>query len=115
MSAAQRVLVVGAGGLSSPMLRLLAKRGGVHITLVDDDVVDESNLHRQTLYVDADVGRSKIERAERALRELSPELSVETVEGAFPLRVERCEIRQGCCGDGAFRGGLGLRRDVRNF
>jgi N-methylhydantoinase B len=39
--------------------------------------------------------------------------SVETVEGAFPLRVERCEIREGCCGDGEFRGGFGLRRDVR--
>ena len=39
--------------------------------------------------------------------------SVETVEGAFPLRVERCELRQGCCGDGAFRGGFGLRRDIR--
>ena len=39
--------------------------------------------------------------------------SVETVEGGFPLRVERCEIREGCCGDGAFRGGFGLRREVR--
>ncbi len=39
--------------------------------------------------------------------------SVETVEGAFPLRVERCELRQGCCGDGTFRGGFGLRRDIR--
>ncbi|NQU71574.1 MAG: hydantoinase B/oxoprolinase family protein, partial [Rhodospirillales bacterium] len=39
--------------------------------------------------------------------------SVETVEGAFPLRVERCEIREGSCGDGEFRGGFGLRRDVR--
>ena len=39
--------------------------------------------------------------------------SVETVEGAFPLRVERCELRRGCCGDGAFRGGFGLRRDIR--
>ncbi|MDE0056740.1 MAG: hydantoinase B/oxoprolinase family protein, partial [Defluviicoccus sp.] len=39
--------------------------------------------------------------------------SVETVEGAFPLRVERCELRRGCCGDGASRGGFGLRRDIR--
>ena len=39
--------------------------------------------------------------------------SVETVEGAFPLRIERCEVREGCCGDGAFRGGFGLRREVR--
>ena len=39
--------------------------------------------------------------------------SVETVEGAFPLRVERCEVREGCCGDGRFRGGFGLRREIR--
>lgn len=39
--------------------------------------------------------------------------SVETVESQYPLRVERCEIREGCCGDGLFRGGFGLRRDVR--
>jgi len=39
--------------------------------------------------------------------------SVETVENQYPLRVERCEIRTGSCGDGAWRGGFGLRRDVR--
>ena len=39
--------------------------------------------------------------------------SVEMVEGQFPLRIERCEIRDGMCGDGEFRGGFGLRRDVR--
>ena len=39
--------------------------------------------------------------------------SVETVEGAFPLRVERCEVRTGCCGDGEYRGGFGLRREIR--
>ena len=83
MSVVERVLVVGAGGLSSPVLRLLAKRSGVHITVIDDDAVDESNLHRQTLYVDADVGCSKIERAQRALRELSPDLSIEVVAGRF--------------------------------
>lgn len=39
--------------------------------------------------------------------------SVETVEGAFPLRVERCEVREDSCGDGEFRGGFGLRREIR--
>ncbi|MDA1325442.1 MAG: hydantoinase B/oxoprolinase family protein [Proteobacteria bacterium] len=39
--------------------------------------------------------------------------SVETVESQYPLRVERCEIREGACGDGANRGGFGLRRDIR--
>ena len=86
MSVAHRVLVVGAGGLGSPLLRLLAVAGGSgveHITLVDDDVVDESNLHRQTLYSTDDVGRSKIERAASVLRELSPGLSVRSVDGRF--------------------------------
>ncbi|MGB5697471.1 MAG: HesA/MoeB/ThiF family protein [Polyangiales bacterium] len=83
MTAARRVLVVGAGGLGSPVLRLLARSGVEHITLVDDDVVDESNLHRQTLYTTSDVGLSKIDRAMRVLRELSPALSVSGVEGRF--------------------------------
>ena len=83
MTAAQRALVVGAGGLSSPVLRLLAKSGIGHVTLVDDDLVDESNLHRQTLYTDDDIGLSKIERAQGALQALEPALSVRVVEGRF--------------------------------
>ena len=83
MSAAHRVLVVGAGGLGSPVLRLLAASGVGHVTIVDDDLVDESNLHRQTLYTGRDVGQSKVERAARVLRELAPELSVRAVEGRF--------------------------------
>lgn len=83
MSAGQRVLVVGAGGLGSPVLRLLAASGVDHITVIDDDVVDESNLHRQTLYASSDVGRSKIEQTARVLRELSPDLSVRTIEARF--------------------------------
>jgi len=86
MSAAHRVLVVGAGGLGSPVLRLLAVAGGSrveHISIIDDDLVEESNLHRQTLYSSDDVGRSKIERAAGMLRDLSPGLSVRTVQGRF--------------------------------
>ena len=83
MSGQARVLVVGAGGLSSPVLRLLAQSDVAHISVVDDDLVDESNLHRQTLYTDADVGRSKIERAKACLETLSPRLSVSVVEGRF--------------------------------
>jgi len=83
MSAESRALVVGAGGLSSPVLGLLAKSSIAHITIVDDDLVDESNLHRQTLYGDADVGRPKIERAKAAVQALRPDLSVRTVEGRF--------------------------------
>jgi molybdopterin/thiamine biosynthesis adenylyltransferase len=83
MSAGHRVLVVGAGGLGSPVLRLLAAKGVDQITVIDDDVVDESNLHRQTLYTSGDVGCSKIAQAVRVLRGLSPELRVRGVEGRF--------------------------------
>jgi len=83
MSAVGRVLVVGAGGLGSPVLRLLARSGVELLTIVDDDLVEESNLHRQTLYTRADLGRSKLECAKEALRVLSPDLSVRTVEGRF--------------------------------
>jgi adenylyltransferase/sulfurtransferase len=78
-----RVLVVGAGGLGSPLLRLLARSAVDHITIVDDDAVEESDLHRQTLYSSDDVGRSKLDAAEEVLRGLSPDLSVRTVEGRF--------------------------------
>ena len=83
MSSGHRVLVVGAGGLGSPVLRLLAESAVEHVTVVDDDVVEESNLHRQTLYTEEDLGRAKIECAKERLLDASPELSVSVVEGRF--------------------------------
>jgi adenylyltransferase/sulfurtransferase len=79
--AARSVLVVGAGGLGSPVLSVLAKSGVGRFTLVDDDVVDATNLHRQTLYTEADVGELKVHAAERKVRALSPlaQPSVRTV------------------------------------
>ena len=88
------VLVVGAGGLSSPVLRLLAKSHVEHVTLVDDDRVDESNLHRQTLYTDADVGQPKIERAAQTLRELAPRLSIRVVDGRFVPATAEALLRE---------------------
>jgi adenylyltransferase/sulfurtransferase len=67
-----RVLVIGAGGLSSPALAVLAKSGVTEFSILDDDHVDASNLHRQTLYEEADAGAAKAEVAARRLRELSP-------------------------------------------
>jgi len=54
-----RVLLVGAGGLGSPAGIVLARSGIGQMTVIDDDTVDESNLHRQVLFGDADVGHSK--------------------------------------------------------
>jgi adenylyltransferase/sulfurtransferase len=60
---AKRVLLVGAGGLGSPVATLLARAGIGHIEVADQDRIELSNLHRQTLYQAADVGRSKSEAA----------------------------------------------------
>jgi len=64
-----RVLLVGAGGLGCPAGTVLARSGIGHITVIDDDTVDASNLHRQVLFSDADVGASKAVVAARRLEE----------------------------------------------
>jgi adenylyltransferase/sulfurtransferase len=74
--ASARVLVVGAGGLGSPVLQYLAASGVGTLGVVDDDVVEESNLQRQVLHGAADVGTAKTASAAAALRALRPEVRV---------------------------------------
>ncbi len=71
-----RVLLVGAGGLGSPAALYLAAAGVGHLTIVDDDRVERSNLHRQVLHRDADVGTSKVVSAVATLRALNPSIEV---------------------------------------
>ncbi len=72
-----RVFCVGAGGLGSPSLLYLAAAGIGHLTIIDDDTIERSNLQRQILHSDEDVGTSKAESAMLRLRELNPTISIQ--------------------------------------
>jgi adenylyltransferase/sulfurtransferase len=71
-----RVLVVGAGGLGSPALLYLAAAGIGTIGIVDDDVVEESNLQRQVVHGQSDLGRPKVDSAADAVTEVNPHVRV---------------------------------------
>lgn len=73
---AARVLIIGAGGLGSPVLLYLAGAGVGNIGLVEFDLLESSNLHRQILYADHDLGSEKAELAKQRLEELNPEISI---------------------------------------
>lgn len=73
---AARVLVVGAGGLGSPALLYLAAAGVGTIGVVDDDVVEPTNLQRQVVHGVADVGRPKVDSAAEAVAAISPDTRV---------------------------------------
>ena len=71
------VLVVGAGGLGAPVLYYIVAAGVGRVGIVDDDVVELSNLQRQILFSTDDLGKSKAERAAARLRALNPDVQVE--------------------------------------
>src|SRR5271165_4354326 len=73
-----RVLIVGAGGLGSPVLQYLAGAGIGFLGLVDADVLDASNLHRQPIYGWGQVGEAKAALAKAAVAKLNPSVRVET-------------------------------------
>ena len=81
---ASRVLVVGCGGLGVPVISYLAGAGVGRLGLVDADRLESSNLHRQTLYALADVGKPKAELAALRVRALNPDVDAQI----YPIRVD---------------------------
>ncbi len=78
-----KVLVIGAGGLGSPLLIYLAAAGVGNIGIVDDDIVSISNLQRQVLFTTAEIGLKKVQIASQKLKALYAEIEIET----FDLRL----------------------------
>jgi len=78
-----RVLIVGLGGLGSPVMQYLAGAGVGCLGLVDADLLDASNLHRQPIYGLSDVGRPKAELARAAIAAINPAVRIETHAARF--------------------------------
>jgi len=70
-----RVLVIGAGGLGAPLLMYLAAAGVGTLGVVDDDVVDLSNLQRQVIHGTGNIGMAKVESAAASVADINPEIS----------------------------------------
>lgn len=74
-----KVCVVGAGGIGNPVITQLVAMGVGKLRIVDRDVIEVTNLHRQHLYTDDDIGRVKVEAAAERLRKLNPGIEIEPV------------------------------------
>lgn len=91
-------MVVGAGGLGSTLLPILVGAGVGHIHIMDDDVIEEDNLHRQTLYSMEDIGRNKAIVAVSRLKGLNPDVSLTAhpvgaqADTVVSVMEELCEI-----------------------
>lgn len=96
------VVLVGCGGIGSPALQYLAGAGVGRLTLIDDDAVDLSNLQRQTIFAEADLGRPKAEAAADWVRRFDGAIEVRAVVGrlgglnAAPLLEGATLVLDGC-------------------
>ncbi len=92
--AQSRVLIVGAGGLGSPALQYLAGAGVGHLTVIDADRLDASNLHRQPIFAHTEVGSDKATLARAALERLNPAVLVRSLTERFTSRNARELVRE---------------------
>lgn len=95
------ILVIGAGGLGCPALQYLAAAGVGSICIVDGDVVEVTNLHRQILFGASDLGRNKAEAAAGRLRDLNPSISIRAIADAayqdtLPGLLEKADLVLDC-------------------
>jgi len=105
---AARALVIGAGGLGAAALPYLASAGVGHITLVDDDDVDLTNLQRQIVHTTANVGRPKVESAREAMLRINPDLDIQLVaqrvsDAELGPLVAQADVVLDCCDNFATR------------
>ena len=91
---AARVLVIGLGGLGSPVAMYLAASGVGHLVVVDDDKVDLTNLQRQIVHTTDSIGMTKTDSAQRTLRALNPEIEISVINRRFEADALREEVRQ---------------------
>ena len=106
--AAAKVLVIGAGGLGCPVLAALAAMGTGHIGIIDDDMVEMKNLHRQLLYSEADIGKPKVQVALQKLQAQNSEVTITVYPERFTepnaaALVAAYDIIVDCCDNAATR------------
>jgi adenylyltransferase/sulfurtransferase len=90
---AAHALIIGMGGLGSPAAMYLAAAGVGKLTLVDDDVVELSNLQRQLVHKTSKLGQAKVESARQTLDELNPLVSIHTLNGRLQGQALQEQIR----------------------
>jgi len=105
---AARVLVIGVGGLGSPVAMYLAASGLGHLVLVDHDKVELSNLQRQIVHTTESIGIAKVTSAQHALEALNPEVQVTAIAGqldpeALVEQVQRADVVVDCSDNFATR------------
>ena len=91
---AARVLIIGAGGLGSPAAMYLAAAGAGHLVIADHDSVELSNLQRQLLHQDGDIGRDKVASAQETLTAINPDILVSTIAQTLQGKTLDNAVRQ---------------------